>query len=894
MEARPTGGSAARDVRSLTERFVRDYPFPLDPFQQRANDGLAAGRSVLVCAPTGAGKTVVGEFGVWLALQRGRKAFYTTPLKALSNQKFGDFIAHHGADRVGLLTGDNSINGEAPVVVMTTEVLRNMLYEGSPTLDGLGLVVMDEVHYLQDAYRGATWEEVLIHLSEDVQVAALSATVSNATQFGAWLTSVRGPTDVVVERERPVPIEHSYMVGPTLHPMFVRTKDRLVPNPALRQLGHDEPRDRRRRPGRGGRRPRAQGRRKRYRPDRVEVVDRVEEEGFLPAIVFIFSRVGCDAAVQRCVEGGVRLTDDDERERIREYVEMRAGVLPERDLAVLGFEQWREALERGVAAHHAGLIPLFKETVEELFERALVKVVFATETLALGINMPARSVVIERLIKFTGERHELMTPTDFTQLTGRAGRRGIDDIGFGVVLWQPDVPFERVAQLAEGRSFPLRSSFRPSYNMAVNLLRHHAVDEAIRLLNLSFGQYLIDRSVVKQQERIERNERFLASYRKNATCERGDIDEYWRIAREVRRAERERTKAVRRDRGARIRDAFAALGRGDVVIVERGPRSGLAAVVEVRSGKHGDAQPLALLEDRRLARLAVRDFKEPPGVVGRIEIPRGNPRQPSVKHQVAQQLESLEPREPRPVVTEARPAPERRAQGRMRNHPVHDCPDRGEHERWMERIDQLEAETASLRRRVGARTGSLARTFEGVIAVLQAFGYLRDDTVTEKGGRLGRIYNESDLLLAEAVEGGVLADLSPPELAAVVSTVVYETRIGVPEERFETAATSDAYRSVKKLFRRIAAAEREQGLELVGEPDPGFCVPIHRWVTGQDLEDLLDLTELSPGDFVRSAKQVWDLLRQLEDLELDPTFTSRCKEASRAIFRGVVASSGIL
>ncbi|HEV2686553.1 MAG TPA: DEAD/DEAH box helicase, partial [Actinomycetota bacterium] len=590
---------------SLESAFAETYPFSLDGFQMKANHSLAEGRSVLVCAPTGAGKTVVGEFGVWLALQRGGKAFYTTPLKALSNQKFGDFIARHGAERVGLLTGDNSINSEAPVVVMTTEVLRNMLYERSPTLQGLHVVVMDEVHYLRDPYRGATWEEVLIHLAQDVQVAALSATLSNAEEFGDWLRTVRGPTDVVIEQKRPVPIEHFYMVGPTLHTMFVRDGDRLGPNPALRRLNAREPRDRR-----GPQRRRsgpAQGHRRVYRPDRVEVVQRLDEEKLTPAIVFIFSRVGCEQAVRVCREAGVRLTTPDERERIREYVELRASVLEQEDLDVLGFDEWLDGLERGVAAHHAGLIPLFKETVEELFERALVKVVFATETLSLGINMPAKTVVIERLIKFTGEKHELMTPADFTQLTGRAGRRGMDEIGYGITLFQSDIPFDRVAALAEGRSYPLISSFRPSYNMAVNLLRTYSVEEAARLLNLSFAQFLADRSVSRLERQIERNDRFLASYRENAACDRGDVAEYWELAKAARTATKREQDRFSRDRAESVRSAFERLRPGHVVLVRRGARKGLAAVVEVRHGKRGEPQPVVVTEDRTVARLAVRD-----------------------------------------------------------------------------------------------------------------------------------------------------------------------------------------------------------------------------------------------------------------------------------------------
>ncbi|HLW17673.1 MAG TPA: DEAD/DEAH box helicase [Actinomycetota bacterium] len=876
---------------SMESAFAETYPFPLDDFQRKANHALSEGRSVLVCAPTGAGKTVVGEFGVWLALQRGGKAFYTTPLKALSNQKFGDFIARHGAERVGLLTGDNSINSEAPVVVMTTEVLRNMLYERSPTLQGLQVVVMDEVHYLKDPYRGATWEEVLIHLAQDVQVAALSATLSNADEFGDWLRTVRGATDIVVEHKRPVPIEHRYMVGPTLHMMFVRDGDRLAPNPAMRRLNAREPRDRR-----GPQRRRSgpqQGHRRVYRPDRVEVVKRLDEEKLTPAIVFIFSRAGCEQAVRVCREGGVRLTTPDERERIREYVELRASVLEQEDLDVLGFDEWLDGLERGVAAHHAGLIPLFKETVEELFERALVKVVFATETLSLGINMPAKTVVIERLIKFTGEKHELMTPADFTQLTGRAGRRGMDEIGYGITLFQSDIPFDRVAALAEGRSYPLISSFRPSYNMAVNLLRTYSVEEAARLLNLSFAQFLADRSVSRLERQIERNERFLASYRENAACNRGDIVEYWELAKTARATAQHERDRFQRDRTQSVRSAFEQLRPGQVVQVRRGARKGLAAVVEVRHGKRGEPQPVVVTEERTVARLAVRDFREPPAVVGEVALPRGDPRAPKYRHEVGRQLAAITPAQaPREVPKADRPH-DGDLEARLRAHPVSSCPDRAEHERWMQRIDELWKETEGLRRRVRARTETLARTFERVLMVLETFGYVRDGKVTEKGTRLSRIYNESDLLVAEALETGVFADLAAPGIASAVSPVVFETRIGLPQLDMPNADVRRAFTELNRLYRRIHDAEEHHRLELVREPDPGFCEQLHRWASEEPLEEVLEDVDLSAGDFVRSTKQVWDLLRQLAEVAPDP-LSGRCRDAARAIYRGVVAYSGAL
>jgi ATP-dependent RNA helicase HelY len=882
---------------TLEEEFARAYPFALDGFQQRANAALASGSSVLVCAPTGAGKTVVGEFAVWLALKRGGKAFYTTPIKALSNQKFGDFIAHHGASKVGLLTGDNSINGEAPVVVMTTEVLRNMLYEASPTLDGVQVVVMDEVHYLKDPYRGATWEEVLIHLPQDVQVAALSATVSNANEFGEWLRSVRGPTEVVVETKRPVPIEHEYMVGPKLHPMFVHEGDRLVPNPALRRV--QGPLDRgRSRPsyrGGGGKRPREQAARGVYVPDRVEVVERLRDEGMLPVIAFIFSRNGCEQGVQQCLAANISLTDREEEERIREYVEVRTSGLPVEDHEVLGYERWVEGLARGFSSHHAGLIPLFKETVEELFERALVKAVFATETLALGINMPAKTVVIERLMKFTGERHEMLTPGDYTQLTGRAGRRGMDPVGYGVVLLQRDIAFDRIVQLAEGRNFPLSSSFRPSYNMAVNLLRRHSVEEAARLLNLSFAQFLADRGVVKLTKQIERNEEFLAGYRQHVECDRGDFAEYWELSRASRTAEKDATDNFRRDRARNVRAAFEALRPGQVLRLARGRRDALAAVVDLRHGKGGEPHPVVVTEERTVRRLSTRDFREPPAIVGEIRLPHGDARAPRFRHEVGRALEELQPREPRPVVADGKTARVARETGAaLQEHPVFSCPDRKEHERWMHRIEELERETAALRKRVRTRTETLARTFERVRGVLESFGYVTGSEVTEKGIRLARIYNESDLLVAEAIDSGVFDGLDGADVAGLVSALVYETRIGVPQQEFPNDRTRRAFTKLRRLYFGIHDSEQDAHLELVREPDPGFVAQLHRWASDAPLEDVLDMGEISAGDFVRSTKQVWDLLRQLAELDVDEIFTLRCRQAASAIYRGVVAYSGAL
>ena len=490
---------------STREQFVADHPYPLDRFQLDALDLLDDGQSVLVSAPTGSGKTVVAEYAVHLALAEAAKVFYTTPIKALSNQKYGDLRRRYGADRVGLLTGDNSINGEAPIVVMTTEVLRNMIHAEPGRLADLRYVVLDEVHFLQDRYRGGVWEEVILGAPPSVTLVCLSATVANADQLAAWISEVRGATGVVIETHRPVELKNLFVVGDRsaerlfLLPTFVEGRpnpeavklDELITRPGSSRKSASGPR-----PLMGGRRPTVSGggspsgRAQLYRPRRVEVVERLEEESLLPAIYFVFSRAGCDESVRRCLDDGLRLTTSEERRRVRAIVESYVDPLTDEDLSVLGYPSYMAGLEAGVAAHHAGMVPPFRETVEQCFSESLVKAVFATETLALGINMPARSVVIEDLTKYSGAGHQELTPGEYTQLTGRAGRRGIDEVGYAVVLASPFHTFEDVARLAGAPGRALTSSFRPTYNLAVSLVRRFDRAEAYRIVTSSFAQWL--------------------------------------------------------------------------------------------------------------------------------------------------------------------------------------------------------------------------------------------------------------------------------------------------------------------------------------------------------------------------------------------------------------------
>ena len=529
--------------------FASGLRFDLDPFQRASCSALDEGRSVLVAAPTGAGKTVVAEFAVFLAMQESdAKVFYTTPIKALSNQKYQELVDTWGADAVGLLTGDTNVNSGARIIVMTTEVLRNMLYADSPLLDRLAYVVMDEVHYLADRFRGAVWEEVIIHLPEEVRLVSLSATVSNAEEFGDWLQAVRGDTDVVVSEDRPVPLEQHVLVKAKLLDLFDSSGQAATHrvNPELQRLARAGGRSissRSSRGRRGGDRGRFhQQSQANGRLDRPEVVALLQGKHLLPAIVFLFSRAGCDQAVRQVLRAGIRLTEAHERAEIRAIVEERARMLRDEDLAVLGYWEWLEGLERGVAAHHAGMLPAFKEIVEELFQQKLLKVVFATETLALGVNMPARSVVLEKLEKFNGEARVPITPGEYTQLTGRAGRRGIDVEGHSVIQWVDGLDPESVAALASRRSYPLNSSFRPTYNMAVNLIDQFGRDRTRQILELSFAQFQADRAVVDLARTLRKQEESMAGYEEAMRCHLGDFAEYAALRRNIGELERQSSK----------------------------------------------------------------------------------------------------------------------------------------------------------------------------------------------------------------------------------------------------------------------------------------------------------------------------------------------------------------
>lgn len=828
-----------RRRESVAQKFADRMPFDLDDFQMDANLALEHGSNVLVAAPTGAGKTVVADFAVYLAQQHNAKAFYTTPIKALSNQKYHDLVAIYGPDKVGLLTGDTSINSEADIVVMTTEVLRNMLYENSTTLQALRYVVLDEVHYLADRFRGPVWEEVIIHLPKSVRIVGLSATVSNVEDFAKWITSVRGDTKLVVSEHRPVPLDQYVLVQKNEHTepevidlyrrdargdQTTKLNGHLVSR--MDQLNHDAMRkiparnrhERRRGRSRDDRRQMGQ----RYIPKRWAVVDELDFLHMLPAIYFIFSRTGCDIAVEQCLRAGLRLTTDEEVVRIRQIVdEMIQGQLTHDDLKTLEFTKFRYALEEGFAAHHAGMVALFRQIVERLFEEGLIKVVFATETLALGINMPARSVVIEKLEKYDGTGIVALTPGEYTQLTGRAGRRGIDTIGNAIVVDNRDFKPEVAASLSSKRVYPLHSSFRPTFNMAVNLLNSSDYEMARSTLDHSFAQWEANESSWKLEANIDTLKHSLQGYERAFACEYGDFEEFMRLRMELSDLQKNERRRLKHTEFPSAKARSQAFRRLDDDI----------ALIKQDLADHPCNQCPDLQEHLRWGHRWAREQRELARMEERYETRTGS---------VARQFDTI--------------CNILASLGYLVQ------------ERHGDRLDYtLTAKGQLLRRLYSERDLLLAE------AITQG---LFDDLDSAQ---------LASVLSALIYESRRTESNEPRRYPGGVSGKI-------------AIATS----KLSQLDERLAVRCEDAGLnvDFVQPLDMGIVDITFDWASGETLSEILEDTELTGGDFVRNSKRLADMLQQIAVArpylgEHADHIADAAGEAFDQVNRGIVAYSGV-
>jgi ATP-dependent RNA helicase HelY len=888
-------GRIGPDALDLFRSFERRYTFPLDEFQVAAVRAILEGSSVIVSAPTGAGKTLIAEFAIHEALLRKRRIAYTTPLKALSNQKYADFCRQFGMAEVGILTGDVKVNPRAPLLVMTTEILRNMFYTG--TLEGLAHVVLDECHYMGDVGRGTVWEEIIVNAPKDVTLVALSATVANIDQIAEWIGLVHRPIVPIIHPHRPVPL--SYFVADLaarIHPLDEVRAARA------RLVGLEEG-------GEGDRRGRFYARRV---ASVTAMIEELESRQWLPAIYFIFSRVGCERALEDVLGEGRPLLD---RARRREVEEAIAEAVEENPvLAASDVNQMIfRAMELGVGVHHAGILPSLKRLTELLFERGLVRVVFATETMSLGIHMPARSVVLQGVTKRTDRGFRSLTHNELTQMAGRAGRRGIDPVGQCVIALDARDSVEDVLAVVDGAPEPIESQFRLGYGSAALLLQTVREEAAIRrIVESSFAQFQNLRQIRRLEAELAEAARALAeaeTYR--APC--GDFDRIGRY-----RALRAEAEAQRRALGARHRPARSrgaeGLEPGRLVLLRQKGGNGLGLVLGIhrlRSRVLVDT----LLPHGSVVRAKPGNVKRvfwgtPPlllpsavkGLAGRHRVSGGWGRdfRETLGREGAGLLARLRDLDVRSLLERERgEAPE----DAMERIECHACPWEARPRcdaAWRE-IERLRTRREQRATALDAIRNALWQEFLRVVEVLETFDAVQKGELRPKGQLIASLRHDHELLVAECVFRGVLDEASPAEVAALVSCLTEEARSGEegPSKFFlkQRAGLRRRIRQMEEAAAAIVTAQGRAGLFRSAAVQTGFVAAVHRWAAGEDDWPRI-VTEAfggHEGDLIRAMRRLIDLLRQLaEGPEVPEGVATAARAASRILDRGIVLESALI
>lgn len=843
----------------------------LDDFQLEASRALEEGHDVLLCAPTGAGKTMVALFAVEMAFATETTCVYTTPVKALSNQKYRELVERYGSDYVGLMTGDVTINRNAKIVVMTTEVLRNLLYAGED-VSNLGYVILDEVHYLADPERGPTWEEVILELDRAVRIVSLSATVANAEEFHAWLESIRGNTRLVQTALRPVPLLQQVVVGNRMYDLYeggpsaTLGAGRNTNSRALNAL------DNKKLPDRIG------------PSQRARLLKMMEERDLLPAIQFIFSRKGCDNAVRDLVKDRVSLTTKNERRLIRKSLDEIRHELTEEDKEVLRFRWFEQALASGYAAHHAGVYPPFKEIIERLMQQGLIKIVYATGTLALGINMPVRTTVIESLTKFNGTEFTDLTGIEYTQLIGRAGRRGKDDVGHAVVYASNDTDPDVLLSLGAGELEDLMSAFFPSYNTVVNILAEHDYQSARALLARSFAQFQRNREVAKLEVTRERVRQALdrETEKIEDLCELGDVTEYVEIRRASGRASSAARKKAKRAYRERVASSFEWAYGGEIIAYAHGKSLEYAYVAQVDRDRLRVATWMG-----DLVWLRQDEVRSELRHVGEHELPAGMKlRDPSQREVLADQITDIVAERVEVGLDEdllgswdrgaVRESPELLA------HPVHACPDREQHvedataySTLTRQLDQLDGLSESYDDSVGSE-------FDATCDLLAKIGVLRGEPGDYSLGvgaiPLRSLHSSADLLIYECLKDPYIAELSPSMLAGMMAAFSFKDRRG----RANPPADPLAWRIIRNNHDYLTDLEFEHGLDRQPEISSHPTSAVVAWAEGATLQSCLTMCQLLPGDFINGLRRTTDLLTQVMHATIG-TPTSDAAAAARKL-----------
>ncbi len=797
---------------TLARAFSAHVGLTLDPFQVDAIEKLERSRGVLVSAPTSSGKTLIAEYAIWRCLaappglrldpKRAHRVIYTTPLKALSNQKFRDLGERYGVANVGLVTGEHTLNESAPVVVMTTEILRNILYDEPARLDLVGDIILDEVHYIDDYPRGTVWEEVIIEAPRHIRITGLSATISNVDEVAAWMSGLRGGMEVVTQIERPVALELWLCLDNQLWPLFDERGQ--VDHGTLEKAQNLSAGDLRLRYAR--RAP---------ENDLLQVIERLRGNGMLPAIYFIFSRRGCREAISRCAVHGLDLTTPDEKLAVDTELGHRLEAIADDDERRVFLDALDgKLLRRGIAMHHAGMLPYAKETVEVLFQRGLVKVVFATETLSLGLNMPARACVVSSFTKFDGTGFHALTPAELTQLMGRAGRRGIDTLGHGIILKESDVDVRDIYDAAIGGEMSVESKFAPTYTMVLALLKTRSLERAEELLDRSFGQY---QALLRSEHWVHR--------KANLETLRDDL------ARRVFRHPRLACSEVTLTRHLR-----------------------LAAQVETMD-----------TEVRRAQRQHWRDSR-----AGRYG---GRAADPGGRFETMRR--SL-----------------KASRARLEQSPCTGCPHLSEHRGHRRETEEVAETLRHGEEELRSARGRYRREFRALRGVLREAGFLENDRPTELGLLAEALFGESALVVADAIQAGWLEELTPPELVGVLTMLVADDRgrdRPTPARRqWPSRGVERGHRLLRADLQRLGAIEEHHGVATLRPLSFDFVAAAHQWASGVALAEIDVPPGADVGDLVKAVKNLYSLLRQMEQALREHRLAPLVRRTREAIEREMI------